>query len=158
MTSIVEIPKKKPNHFYILDRAKGEYNEIKYLTQHELAEGWKQIIPNNGEKKLINHFSVTLAFLPEQFWRKLRKVMINGETTYKVIIDGMTRYTIIETNQDDIMVNLYNELLKRFPNVELLNQYINDLDGSQHVSWLVLRAKNYIANGTIYNSHHVMLS
>ena len=84
--------------------------------------------------------------------------MVNGETTYKVIIDGMTRYTIIETNQDDIMVNLYNELLKRFPNVELLNQYINDLDGSQHVSWLVLRAKNYIANGTLYNSHHVMLS
>ena len=155
MTSKVELPKKKPNHFYVLDRSKGEYHEVKYLTQHELAEGWQQVVPSSGEKKLINHFSVTLAFLPEQFWRRLQKVRSGGDDSYRVIVDGITRYTIIETNQDDIMINLYNELHKRHPNVLLLNNYISDLDVSQHTSWLVLRAKHYVNTGRFYNEHVV---
>ena len=74
MTSKVEIPKKKPNHFYILDKNNNQYNEVKYLTQHELEEGWHQRVPNKSDKKLVNHFSVTLAFLPEQFWIRLKKI------------------------------------------------------------------------------------
>jgi len=156
MTSKVELPKKKPNHFYVLNKNKGEYNEVKYLTQHELAEGWRQVVPTNCEKKLINHFSVTLAFLPEQFWRRLRKVRSGGDDSYKIISDGITKYTIIETNQDDTMINLYNELLKKQPNGILLSKYITELDVSQHTSWLVLRAKHYINHGRLYNEHYIM--
>jgi hypothetical protein len=156
MTSKVEFPKKKPNHFYILNRSKNEYNEIKYLTQHELADGWNQVIPKYSEKKQINHFSVTLAFLPPQFWTKLHKVKTIKDTSYKNIIDGLTVYTIIETNQDDIMINLFNQLKRYNPNIELLNKYINDLDISQHTSWLVLRAKNYINHGYKYNQHNII--
>jgi hypothetical protein len=157
MTSKVELPKKKPNHFYILNRKKDEYIEVKYLSQHELADGWKQIVSRTCDKKLVNHFSVTLAFLPEQFWKRLRKVKSNGDDSYKVIIDGITRYTIIETNQDETMINLFNELLSKHPNVSLLNKYINDLDVSQHTSWLVLRAKHYINTGKLYNEHYVTM-
>jgi hypothetical protein len=155
MTLKVELPKKKPNHFYVLNRHKGEYTEVKYLTQHELAEGWTQVVPKRGDKKLVNHFSVTLGFLPEQFWRNLIKVRSGGDDAYKVIVDGITRYTIIETNQDDIMINLFNELRLNHPNVELLSQYINELDVSQHTSWLVLRARYYINNGRKYKEHYV---
>lgn len=155
MTSKVEIPRKKPNHFYVFNKNKGEYNEVKYITQNELAEGWRQVVPNSGEKKLINHFSVTLAFLPEQFWRKLRKIRSGGDDSYKVIVDGITRYTIIETNQDDTMINLFNELSRKKPDVLLLTKYINELDVSQHTSWLVLRARHYINHGKLYNEHYV---
>ena len=150
MTSKIEIPRKKPNHFYVLDRSKGEYVEVKYLSQNELAEGWQQVIPKYSEKKLINHFSVTLAFLPEQFWKKLRKVRTNTEESYKVIIDGITRYTIIETNQDDIMINLFNELSSNCPCVNKLKYYINELDVSQHSSWLVIRARHFINHKKLY--------
>ena len=156
MTSKVELPKKKPNYFYVLNKNKAEYNEVKYLTQNELAEGWKQIVPNRVDKKLVNHFSVTLAFLPEQFWIRLKKIRSSGDDSYKVIVDGITRYTIIETNQDDTMISLYYELLSNKPNINLLNKYINDLDVSQHTSWLVLRAKHYINHGRLYNENYVI--
>ena len=38
----------------------------------------------------------------------------------------------LETNQDETMIFLFNELLNKNPNVSLLNKYINDLDVSQH--------------------------
>lgn len=155
MTSKVEIPKKKPNYFYILDKKNNQYNEIKYLTQYELSEGWQQKISHNSNKKLVNHFSVTLAFLPEKFWTKLKKIKSNNDESYKIIIDGMTKYTIIETNQDDIMIKLFNELKLNNPNIELLNKYVNELDVSQHISWLVLRSKYYINNNKKYNEHIV---
>ena len=72
MSLKVEIPKKKPNHF-IVYKQDNTFEEVKYLTQNELAEGWEQVVPHYGEKKLINHFSLTLAYLPEKFWSKLRK-------------------------------------------------------------------------------------
>ena len=155
MTSKVELPKKKPNHFYVFDKKKSLYNEIKYLNQHELADGWTQILPQCGDKKLVNHFSVTLAFLPEQFWRRLTKAKSSGDDSYKVIVDGITRYTIIETNQDNTMISLYKELLSNRPNIELLNKYINDLDTSQHASWLVIRARHYINHKRKYNEHYI---
>jgi hypothetical protein len=155
MTSKVELPKKKPNHFYILNKQKNEYTEVKYLTQHELAEGWRQIVPRANERKLVNHFSVTLAFLPEQFWKRLTKIKSGSDELYKIIVDGITRYTIIETNQDNIMINLFNELSQKYINVLLLNKYINNLDVSQHSSWLVLRAKYYISHEKLYNEHFI---
>ena len=153
----VELQKKKPNHYYFFDKKKGEYNEVKYLTQHELADKWQQLVSPVREKKLVNHFSVTLAFLPEHLWERLKKVNSSGEMTYKVINDRITRYTIIETNQDETMIFLFNELLNKNPNVSLLNKYINDLDVSQHSSWLVLRAKHYMNHRTLYNKHYVEL-
>ena len=157
MTPKVELPKKKPKHFYLFDKKKYEYNEVPYLTQHELADGWQQIVSYVSEKKLVNHISVTLAFLPEHLWKKLKKVNSVGDITYKVINDQITRYTIIETNQDETMIYLFNELLNKKPNVSLLNKYINDLDVSQHSSWLVLRAKHYMNHRTLYNKHYVEL-
>jgi hypothetical protein len=155
MTSKVEIPKKKPNHFYVLDKKKREYVEIKYLTQNELAEGWIQVMSQNGNSKLINHFSVTLAFLPEQFWRRLKPIQGGG---YQIIVDGLTRYTIIETNQDESMINLFNEITSKSPNVLILQKLINELDVSQHSSWLVIRSKYFINHGKKFNQHDVVLS
>lgn len=154
----VELQKKKPNYFYFFDKKTHEYNEVKYLTQHELADGWQQVVSPVREKKLVNHFSVTLAFLPEHLWKRLKKVNSGGEMTYKIINNKITRYTIIETNQDETMINLFNELSGVSPNISLLNKHINDLDVSQHSSWLVLRAKHYMNHRTLYNEHYVELN
>jgi len=155
MTTIVEIPKKKPNFFYILDKKKNQYNEIKYLSQIELADGWKQRMPYIYNDKLVNNFNVTLAFLPEYFWSKLKKIKYGNNESYKIIIDGITKYTIIETNQDNIMINLFNEIRSYNPNIELLKKYINELDISQHSSWLVLRSKYFINHNKKYNEYFI---
>lgn len=150
-----EIPKRKPNHFYIFNKEEKKLQEIKYLSQKELSEGWRQVIHRSNNKKRLNHFSITLCFLPEYLWSLLHKEFKNGDDNYKIIKDGCTRYSIVETNQDDIMINLYNELKKPYPNNDMLSSYINELDESQHNSWLVLRAKTFMKHGYFCQTHYI---
>jgi hypothetical protein len=165
--NISKIPKKKLNYFIIYNKYDKEYEEIKYLNQHELAEGWQQNIPTNNKKMFINHFSITLAFLPSHLWSKLKtnykkqRITNNPEESemsqnmYKTIKDGLTRYSIIESNQDYLMINMYNELKKMYPSINLLKEWCEELDQSQHASWLVILAKNYIQKKYLYISEPV---
>ena len=149
----VEIPKRKTNHFFVYNNNTNKYNEVKYLSQTELAEGFRQVMPNCSTKvkKLINHFSVTLCFLPEYLWSKLKYI----EDNYKSIKDGSTLYSIVETNQDNIMIKLYSEITKSVPDILVLEYLINELDETQHTSWLVLRANNYLKTNKNYESSPV---
>ena len=155
MNSKVEIPKRKPNYFYVYNKKENKYDDVKYLSQTCLAEGYIQIMPNACIKKLINHFSITLSFLPEHLWCKLKKNTKIEDETYKVIKDGITRYSIVETNQDEIMINLFNELHNRVPSSEKIKYYIDELDETQHNSWLVIRAKYFLKNNHFYKSDPV---
>jgi hypothetical protein len=145
MLGKIEIPKKKLNFFNSYDKLENKYNEIKYLNQQELSEGWIQIIPSFGDKKFIINFNITLAFLPSECWCKLKKKIINDEETYIEIKHGLTRYKIIETNQDDIMIKLYEELYNKRPYIKILKSCIDELDNSQY----------YIKYGVFYNTHIV---
>lgn len=160
MSVKTEIPKKKPNHFCIYNKQENKYVEVKYLSQQELAEGWHQIIPNYSEKKLVNHFNVTLAYLPEYLWASLRKVPVpdskDNSLMYAVIRDGLTRYTIEETNQDEIMIRLFNEVVKQVPNHSVLQSCIDELDTSIHNSWLVLRARHHLKHNCKYFENVLM--
>ncbi len=147
-------PKRKPNHFYIYNKFENKLEEVKYLSQKDLSEGWRQVMPRMNNKKLLNNFSITLCFLPDYLWSSLYKLK-NKDGDYIINDGARTRYTIIETNQDEIMINLYNELKKQFPDVETLSAYINDLDESQHNSWLVLRAKTFIKHGYFCKPHYI---
>jgi hypothetical protein len=147
-------PKRKPNHFFIFNKTEQKLEEVKYLSQKELSEGWRQVMPRMHNRKLLNNFSITLCFLPDYLWSSLYKFK-NNEGDYIINDGARTRYTIIETNQDDIMINLYNELKKVRPDNETLLSYINDLDESQHNSWLVLRAKTFIKHGYFCKPHYV---
>lgn len=135
-------PKKKRNFFIIFNMKNKIYDEIKYLSQYELAENFQQIIPSS--KKQINHFSVTLAFLPKHLWKKLKKQIKNNVESYKIIKDGLTRYTIDESNQDIFMKNLFTELSCVYPNPTILKENVDQLDDSQHSSWLVISANYYL--------------
>lgn len=155
MNSKIEIPKRKPNYFYIFNKKENKYDDVKYLNQTCLAEGYIQIMPTNGIKKLINHFSITLAYLPEHLWCKLKKKYKIEEETYKTIKDGITIYSIVETNQDEIMISLFNEMKNIIPSSEKIQYYIDELDETQHNSWLVIRAKYFLKNKCFYKSEPV---
>ena len=153
---ISNIPKRKPNHFFVYNNKLCKYDEIKYISQLDLAEGYRQKLPkcnskNIKKKKLINHFSITLCFLPEYLWKELK---YDGEN-YKVIQDGITLYSIVETNQDDIMKDLYKEIKKRVSDKLVVDHLINELDESQYSSWLVLRSKKYLKTGNKYEPNYI---
>ena len=147
-------PKRKPNHFFIYNKTENKLEEVKYSSQKDLSEGWRQVMPKMNNKKLLNNFSITLCFLPDYLWSSLYKFK-NNDGDYIINDGARTRYTIIETNQDDIMINLFNELKKLHPNNETLSSYINELDESQHNSWLVLRAKTFIKHGYFCKPHYI---
>jgi len=153
---MIEIPKRKQNHFYVFNKKEHKYDDVKYISQQMIAEGYTQIIPKCGIKKMINHFSITLSFLPDHLWSKLRKnEKLNCDDVYLPVKDGITRYFIVETNQDDTMINLYNELKKINPNSQMIKEYVEDLDESQYISWLVLRAKYFLEHNHFYYSEPV---
>jgi len=158
----VEIPKRKPNHFFVFDKENSKYNEVKYISQKELALGFRQVLPcifiskkkesnNNKRKYLINHFSVTLCFLPEYLWKSLK---YDGES-YKTITDGNTLYSIVETNQDEIMKHLFNEMKKVTPDKMVVEHLVNELDESQHSSWLIIRSNHYLKSGMLYEPEYI---
>lgn len=142
-----DMPKKKLNHFLVYNKSSNKYDEIKYLTQSELSEGWNQVMPNYTNKKLINHFNIILAFLPEHLWLKIKKTKMNRQIKYK-----NTKYTISETNQDDLMISLYEEISKHNPNKLILKNLIDELDETLYSSWLALRGKYYIENNKKYRT------
>ena len=162
----VEIPKRKPNHFFVFNKKQNKYDEVKYISQKDLADGFRQVIPkisvskkkelhnNNKRKHLINHFSVTLCFLPEYLWKNL---YYDGEG-YRTIKDGLTLYSIVETNQDDIMKQLFTEISKRNPDRMVVEHLVNELDESQHSSWLVIRSNHWLKTGRIYDPEYVTIN
>lgn len=157
----VEIPKRKSNHFFVFNNKQNKYDEVKYISQKDLADGFRQVIPNiiinkkkelnNKRKYMINHFSVTLCFLPEYLWSKLR---LYGDS-YKTIKDGLTLYTIVETNQDDIMKQLFNEMSKLNPDKVVVKFLVNELDESQYQSWLVIRSNHWLKTGRKYDQEYI---
>jgi len=158
----VEIPKRKPNHFFVFDQKNNKYNEVKYISQSELAQGFRQVLPDvfiskkkesniNKRKYFINHFSVTLCFLPEYLWKSLK---YDGES-YKTIKDGNTLYSIVETNQDEIMKQLFNEMKKLSPDRMIVEHLVNELDESQHTSWLIIRSNHFLKSGSKYEPEYI---
>ena len=155
MVNKLEIPKKKLNFFCIFNKKEKSYSEVKYLNQHELSEGWKQIVPTYTDKRLLNYLNVTLCFLPEHLWSKIRKDSNNSEYTFRKIKEGVSRYTILETNQDTIMEKLYREVNRRNPNKTILNECIDNLDNNQYNSWLVIRARHIINHTVPYFQENI---
>jgi hypothetical protein len=158
----IDLPKRKTNYFYIYDKNNKNYVDVKYICQNTLAEGYIQVMPKIAPKKLINHFSITLAFLPDHLWCKLKEKYKNKENKenneddkYRIIKDGITRYSIVETNQDDMMFTLYDEIHKINPKNEILQFCVDNLDVSQHSSWLIIRTKHYIKTGILFSQENI---
>jgi hypothetical protein len=63
-----------------------------------------------------------------------------------------TKYTISETNHDELMISLYEEINKHNPNKLILKKLIDELDETLYSSWLVLRSKYYIENNNKYDT------
>jgi hypothetical protein len=143
-TTTQQLPSKKFNHFTVIDKETNNKINVPYLTQNELSEYWIQIMPRHKKKSDFNHFNITLAYLPEHLWYKLRKNHKSINDNYKSIEDGITKYTINETNQDELMISLFKEIHRYCPRVEVIKNLIDELDDSLYSSWLVLRARTYL--------------
>jgi len=118
----------------------------KPLTQKDYADGWQPVLPNPSKRNPIHHFSVTLANLPPHLWVDLLK---DYEKSSKLLSknkfkDNIYYYTVSESENDEVLVQLYYELQKRNPDSVLVKNYLEQL-GDETSGWLVMRAKKFLS-------------
>jgi len=111
------------------------------LSQTELAEGWKLLLPKN--KNIIHHFTINLLQLPSHLWKKIIKY-----NEYDFIIkDRIYEYSIIESEYNDTILNLYYELfINKKKDYKLINELYDILIDSKLKGWLLEYTKNIIIN------------
>jgi hypothetical protein len=113
------------------------------LTQHELSDGWRLVLPRQTKKSYVHHFSIYLSQLPPHLWSKLRSSNMKMEN-YNTIKDNIYHYTVKKSNSDEALVELYHELMKTTPNKEVVTSCYSELEESSVKGWIMLKAKRYM--------------
>ena len=132
------------------------------LSQKELAEGWRLVIPkvtstriklSYGNKKVIKYkknykiFRINLSQLPDHLWGNLNEKYEDGQYSHSVAKDNMYLYIVKETPVDKEIRQLYNYLYYRNydPSVlESMKNLVTILEDNNATGWVLLRAKMLI--------------
>ena len=128
----------------IYENYKIEYNyecDFLPLSQTELADDWIQKVPKYKKQKTLHHFSVKLTELPFYLWKKLK---YNNEDKFYYIKDGIYEYSVVKTEHDDVMLDLYNQLYKSNKNLLKVKELYDVLTQNDYKGWLILKAKKLI--------------
>jgi hypothetical protein len=122
---------------------------VSQLSQDELAEGWKLVLPSKKHYSTIHHFSVYLSQLPSHLWTKVHFNVKNDESNYyKKIKDNIYEYSVKRSKYDYDVLRLYRELNKVSPNKQLIDYLYHSLEVNNVRGWLMLRAKQYLKSRT----------
>jgi hypothetical protein len=117
----------------------------KPLNQEELADGWLQVLKKN--RKLIHHFNIYLSQLPMNLWGKVQKTFsksTDDNDYYKKIKNKNYHYTIKHTDNDELIFKLYQNILSKNPNLDVINDLYKDLEEKRVKGWVMIRAHNLL--------------
>jgi hypothetical protein len=138
---------------------KYENKIVKLLSQKELAQGWRQVLPtprmkvrfterNNytTKRKVIQYIvqKVNLSQLPEYLWNKLELNNSNENYKYKPIIDKVVKYNIGETPVDNEIIELKSILNDN--NSARIIELLQILDDNNINGWIIIRAKAHLGD------------
>ena len=122
-----------------------EEHIVSQLSQEELAEGWRLVLPKAYKSSTIHHFNVYLTQLPPHLWSRLRvRHSLNDTNYYITCRDQVYHYTIKSSKYDEQILVLYTEVMRRNPNVKLVSEIYNSLNKHSIRGWLMTRAKYII--------------
>lgn len=115
------------------------------LTQEELADDWRIVLPGAGKKSSIHHFSVYLSQLPPYLWNLIKtKKDENNEEYYVTIIDNIYHYSIKKSKSDMDVHNLYTEIMRTIPDLAKVSLLVNELEQQRVKGWIMIRAKKML--------------
>ena len=113
------------------------------LTQKEIANGWKQKMPKCNKKSTQHHFSISLDELPFNLWNKINKYDSNDD--YYIVKNNIYIYSIAKTEYDNLLFDLYTEVIKYVPNINIIKQLYDELK-TKFDGWLIIKAEQIINN------------
>jgi len=128
----------------VYDNYKKIYNyecELQPLSQDELAEGWIQKTPTRTIDKIYHHFSIKLTELSPNLWNKLK---YNKDNDCYDVKDGIYEYSIVKSEFDNDIFELYKEIFLLTPNFNKIKEIYELLKHNDYNGWLLLKAKKLI--------------
>lgn len=119
---------------------------VKPLNQQELSDGWLRSVPRNNSN--IHHFSIYLSQLPMNLWYKVRRTHTKDKNKdyYKCIKNSNYHYTIKNSVNDEIIFELFRNIMSKTPNINKINNLYKILNENRVKGWLMVRAQNMISN------------
>ncbi len=120
---------------------------ISPLSQEELADGWSLVMPPRKKNDLNHHFSIYLSQLPPHLWHKLDTFYDKRDhtTKYKTIHDSIYSYSVKMSKSDELIKQLYTEVLRRVPDKKAVSKLYDELLEQRVKGWVMIKAKNIVA-------------
>jgi hypothetical protein len=122
-----------------------EFHVINPLTQEELAEGWKMVLPRPKLDSTIHHFNVYKSQLPFHLWKKLKGFHNeDNEEEYSDIRNKIYTYSVKPSKYDDLVTELGRCVLARNPNLSRIRELTNELEQHRVKGWVMIRARTLL--------------
>lgn len=131
----------KIGEFFINQMIDGDINIVKVspLSQEEIADGWKQVLPKAHPSTKTHQFKIYLSQLPPHLWGKI-KWNTDIIETYPQISDRIYKYTIKKTKYDLHILQLYNHINQKYISFDELQKQVNYLQSNHIKGWVILKA------------------
>lgn len=115
---------------------------VKPLSQEDLAIGWLRV--KSKKKDVIHHFSIYLSQLPSNLWGKVRRSYSKEKNSdyYFKIKNGNYHYTIKNTPNDELVFELYKNIMSNTPNTNKIKDLYKELINNRVNGWLMIKAQN----------------
>jgi hypothetical protein len=146
-TEIPEPNQLKLGHFeakFKTDTEETVVYNVGPLTQQELADGWKLILPRPNKNSVFHHFNVYLSQLPSHLWNKLH--YFNNEY-YDDVDDKIYTYSVRKSLSDPLLFKL-NKLLNvpysQFYHYDKLKTLYDELYKNHVKGWIMIRTKQLL--------------
>ncbi len=115
---------------------------MKPLSQEDLSEGWLRVRPKR--KDVIHHFSIYLSQLPSNLWSKVKRTFDDNKDYYHKIKDGNYHYTIKNSVNDELIFELYKNLMSSRPKLRKIRDLYNELNNNRVKGWIMFKAGKFI--------------
>ena len=113
------------------------------LTQNDLADDWRLVLPKRHKTSTRHHFNIFLAQLPFYLWDKLFK---ENNEYYREIKDNIYYYSVKVSDTDHLVFRLYDLLHTQDYRVHLdeINKLYSSLYKDNVRGCLMIKAKNLL--------------
>lgn len=143
-------PHIKLGHFTVKSKVNDTVEFVKVYppTQQEYSEGWRVVLPRKTKKSYIHHFNIYLSQLPPHLWRNVRSVNKNEET-YNTITERIYTYTVKKSPSDKKLFELYEQLEKPSPSLDVVSSLYKELMESSVKGWIMFKARRLLKLATV---------
>ena len=116
-----------------------------FLSQEDIAEGWKIFFKRKKYKKNIET-NIYLSQLPPHLWDKV------NNSNNNIIVDKIFKYNLIRTQHDDKVLELYNEIKLNYSqrNIDLIKELYKYCSSINISGWIMIKAKEILNINQIY--------